>query len=58
MNKKEFDKSEREPFSMKHFEDILCQLLTAPVSEAKSENKKPARDELNQKWGLVRDFAT
>ena len=53
MNKKEFDKTEQEPVYKKEFNEVMRQILTAPVSKTKSENREPTREELNRKWKLV-----
>ncbi len=53
-NKKEFDKTEREPASEQDLDDSMQQILVAPVSDSKSENREPTRKELNEKWKLVR----
>ena len=54
MNKKEFDKTEREPVSEQKLDTAMHQIFTAPVSDSKSENREPTREELNQKWKLIR----
>ena len=53
MNRKEFDKTVRDPVSARDFDKVLRQVLTAPVGKSKSENREPTREELNQKWKLV-----
>ncbi len=52
-NKKEFDKAEREPVSEEELDEAMRQIFTAPVSDTKSENREPTREELNQKWKLI-----
>ena len=49
-NKKEFNKTEREPVSEQELDAAMCQIFTMPVSDTKSENRKSTREELNQKW--------
>ena len=53
-NKNEFDRIERETITKKEFDDTMRQILTAPVSDSKSENREPTMEELNQKYKLVR----
>ena len=53
-NKKEFSKTKREPVSEEGLDAAMRQVLTAPVSDCKSENREPTRKELNQKWKLIR----
>ena len=53
-NKKEFGKTEREPVFEQELDEAMHQIFTAPVSDTKSENREPTREELNQKWKLVR----
>lgn len=53
-NKKEFEKTGREPVSEEELDTAIRQIFTAPVSDSKSENREPTRKELNQKWKLVR----
>ena len=54
MNKKEFAKTERDPVSEQELDEVMRQALTAPVSASKSKNREPTREELNQKFKLVR----
>ena len=54
LNKKEFDKTERERVSEQELDAAMRQLFTAPVSDSKSENREPTQEELNQKWKLVK----
>ena len=54
MNKKEFDKAGRESVTQKELGDVMRQIFTAPVSDAKSENREPTREKLNRKWKLAR----
>ena len=53
-NKKEFNKTERGPVPEQDIEDVIRQILTAPVSDRKSENREPTREELNKKWKLIK----
>lgn len=54
MNEKEFEKTEREPVTFADFTEAVKQILLAPVGKAKSENREPTREELEQKWKLVK----
>ena len=54
MNRKEFDKIERDPVTHEELDEVMRQVLTAPMPDTKSENREPTREELNQKWKLVR----
>ncbi len=53
-NKKEFNKTEREPVSEQELDAVMRQVFTASMSDTKSENREPTREELNQNWKLVR----
>ena len=53
MKMKEFKKTKRNPVSARDLDKAMRQIFTAPVGKAKSENREPTREELNQKWKLV-----
>ena len=45
-----------EPISMEEFEATIKEVLFKPVKKrAKYENRKPTKEELNQKWKLERN---
>lgn len=50
----EFYKTERDPVTELDLDTVMRQVLGAPMPDTKSENREPTREELNQKWKLVR----
>lgn len=55
MNRREIDAVERDEVSREDLEDALRQVLLAPMaSRPRSENREPAREELNRRYRLER----
>lgn len=54
MNKKEFDKTEREPVDKKDFLDALGEILLFSEPIKGSENREPTNEELSQRYKLTR----
>ena len=54
MNRDQFDKTGRRDVSEQELDEVMRQVFTALMSDTKSENREPTREELNQNWKLVR----
>ena len=54
MNRNQFDKTERRDVSDKDLKDALKGVLLAPRGKARSENREPAKAELEARYRLDR----
>lgn len=54
MNKDEFDKTERHNVSDKDLKDALKDVLLAPRTKVRSQNREPGKDELEKRFRLDR----
>lgn len=52
--KPRLESEDKEPVSKRDLEDAFSQLASAPAGKLRSENREPTREQLRQRYRLVR----